>query len=355
MDNRLLREWVTTLIHIYHGPRRAGKTQKMTHDIACALIACVWINKLYEHLLGSPQFLQPLKVWSTYPVEFLYRPSSDGATWAGADEPLSLKTFDLDFHKLIAFDPEISWGFIFIDELDQKADRQEWQNGGQPLLMRRLTQVGKSHLSLVATIQSLQWVNPRYMFQVDMTTGCRDAARTGWGKANGLIPGDLTFLYSKDLSGAETGSMYEESGIIYQSQFYGKPIQPFFLTDKIHDPWQRYESIKIARTQYVLDPHAKEEMDEYTDNIPILEDTLIGFIEEGNLKPKRADFFRAAENKGLVMDKSEAVQYICDCHNVKVYGSMGDNRLDLSQFKNLQAKIPKEKVVRRHRIKKVGA
>lgn len=343
MNNSLLREWTTSKIQILHGPRRAGKTLKMTHSACVALIACEWLNHMYAHLLGNPIFLQKLKVWCTYPVEFLYRPSSDGATWRGANEPILLKTLDLDFHKLIAFDPEVSWGFLFIDELDQRADRQEWQSGGQQLLMRRLIQVGKSHMSLVATIQSLQWVNPRYMFQVDMTTGCRDASRTGWGRANRLIPGDLTFLYSKDLSGVETGVMYEENNVIYNTQFYGKPIQKFYNTDLIKNPWERYESIKVARTQYILNPNAQAEMDVYPKNINVLEEVMTGFIKDGNLKPTRAEYLKMAVSKGLAMNKTEAIDYLRDCHDVKLYNASGYAKLDFSKVKNLQAQPPKKK------------
>jgi hypothetical protein len=264
----------------------------------------------------------------------MYRPSDDGATWRGADEPMLLKTIPLDFHKLIVFSPEITWGFLIIDELNQRADRQQWQSGGQPLLMERLVQLGKSHLSMTATVQSLQWVNPRYMFQTDMSTACRDAFMTAWGKANGLLPGDLTFLYSKDLSGGSTGYMYEESGTVHETQFHGKWIQKFYKTDDIQDPWEHYESIKIKRQTYEVDPNAKQEIDSYPQDIAILDQVMFEHLKEDNLKPERAAFLKTCQQMGMNMDKSEAIAYIVDCYDVKKYTSNGIVKLDLTRAKD---------------------
>lgn len=345
MDNELVelsRIWTTSKFHVLHGPRRAGKTLKMTHQICVYLIACVWINKLCEDLLGTSRLAKPLQVWNTYPVEFMYRPSSDGAIWKGANEPMLLKTQALDFHKFIGFDPEISWGFMGIDELNQRADRQQWQTGGQPVLMERIVQVGKSHLSVVSTVQSLAWINPRYIFQVDMTTGCRDAAWTGWGKSNGLKPGDLTFLYSKDISGCETGYMYEETGQIFESSFHGKWVQPFYNTDDVGDPWEHYETIKVKRRAYELTPQGKEEINSYPQDISVVEAVLSDFVKTGELKTKRSEYLREVMMRGCKMDKPEIVNYIIDCHNVRKYFSHGDVMLDFSKVTNLQVHAPRK-------------
>jgi hypothetical protein len=180
------------------------------------------------------------------------------------------------------------------------------------------------------------------MFQVDMTTGCRDAAKTLWGRNNGLRPGDLTFLYAKDLSGGETGFMYEESGQIFESQFYGKPIQPFYKTDEVQNPWEHYESIKIKRTAYELDPHGKEELESYPEDVSILETVLSEYISAGELKTSRADFLKETAKRGCKMDKTEQIDYICDCHNARKYNAMGTVQLDFGEVTNLQVKPPRK-------------
>jgi hypothetical protein len=92
----------------------------------------------------------------------------------------------------------------------------------------------------------------------------------------------------------------------------------------------------VARTEYLLGPNSEKEMDEYIKDIPILEDTMKGFVKDGNLKPTRAEFFKIAQANGLKMDKTEAVQYMNDCHNVILYSSMGAYHLDMSKVANLR-------------------
>jgi hypothetical protein len=347
-NNRLLREHTSSSVRLNTGPRGAGKSMLMAWMIALALITCEWINNLYAPLIGTKIFKKPLRVWSNLPISFMYQASQDGAIWPGANIPKLLQTLALNMHKLYAFDDEMQWGRVFIDELDQHADRQDWQNGGQKLLMKILVQVRKLHLSLTATVQSLNWINPRFMFQIDTTTGCRDAAVTGWGQANDIEPGTLIFTYTQDRSGRETGYTFEESGETYQAQLYGLPLQGLYDTDFVLNPWEHYESIKIARKQYVLDPNAKEEIEMYQGDVAILESTLAEYVQNGIKKIERPEFFRAAQAKGLTMNKTEAFSYMEDVHNVKKYNSQGYVWLDLTEVKNLQKQSkgqrkPKEK------------
>jgi hypothetical protein len=293
------------------------------------------MNIIFAENIGTPKFKKPLRIWSNYPVEFSYVPAQDGATWPGANKPVILKTEPLDIFKLYAFSPEMSWGFVFIDELDRLADRQDWQNGGQKLLMQILVQIGKRHLSLGATIQTLAWVNPRYMFQVDMTTACRDAAKTSWGMRNGLDPGEMTFLYSQDKSGGTTGFTYEENGRIHEANAYLSEMFKFYNTDEEQDPFAKFDRVSVKKRHLVLDPHAKEENNSYNNDVKILEETIKSYINEGNLKPERAEYIKRAEKMGMVMNTTEAIEYIAEAHNVRKYASTGTIRLDLSKVKNI--------------------
>ncbi len=342
---RILRENTTSVIYLITGPRGAGKTQLMTNRVALALIICHWINHLFSPIIGSKLLGKPLKVWCNYPVQFWYRASDDGATWEGANIPVLLSTEDLNVKKLYTFDEDMKWGFIFIDELDRIADRQDWQNGGQKLLVTLLVQIRKFHMSLGATIQSPSWVNPRYMFQVDMTIGCRDAAMTAWGQSNGLEPGDLTFLYTQDRSGRFTGYMYEESGKTYEATFNGKHIQEFYETDKEQDPWERYETFSVKRKRFELDPFAKEEIDSYPMDVEVINNMMIDYIKRGELKPTRPEFIKAAQAKGMIMSTSEAVEYMAKEFKVEVYNKSGTFHLDFSHVENLLPGEIKDKKV----------
>lgn len=336
-NRRILRENTTSKVHLNVGARGAGKTLLMVRMICLALIICEWINNLYGHMIGSKYFMRPLRVWSNVNVTFSYCASQDGATWPGAQIPKVLSTLPLDMHKLFKFDDEMQWGFIFIDELDQNADRQDWQNGGQKLFMKILVQIRKLHLSLTATIQSLGWVNPRLMFQVDTSTLCRDAARTAWGMANDLEPGVVTFTYTQDRSGALTGYTYEESGQVFESQLFGQPLHDLYNTDEVRNPWEQFESVKVNRKRVVIDPFDKNEVESYGDDIKILESLIMEQIKKKELKIRRSQFFRAAQAKGLVMNKSEAEAYLEDVHNVRSYGSAGIVKLDFTNVKSLYA------------------
>ncbi len=334
-QTRVLRENTTSKVHINTGPRGAGKTLLMVRMICLALIICEWINNLYKDYIGTRLLEKPLRVWSNLPITIRYVPSQDGALWPGANRPKKLSTLPLNMHKLMAFDKEMKWGFVFVDELDQHADRQDWMNGGQKLFMKILIQIRKLHLSLTATIQSLNWVNPRLMFQLDTATACRDAAVTAWGQANDLEPGTLTFTYSRDISGRETGYTFEESGEIYQGQLFGLPLHNLYITDTLLNPWESFESVKVKRKQYVLDPNEQNEVARYEDDLQIIEGALTELLDKGVQKIKRADFFNIAQDRGMVMNKAEALSFMEDVHGVRAYGSMGIKHLDLSGAKNI--------------------
>lgn len=65
---------------------------------------------------------------------------------------------------LYTFDEELTHGWVFIDEIDQRYDRQGWQSVTQKLLSSVLTQIRKRKLNLMATIQDLDWLNKRGSF-----------------------------------------------------------------------------------------------------------------------------------------------------------------------------------------------
>lgn len=356
---QILRNHTTSEIHVYHGSRRSGKTLTMTWKILRTLIRYYWINVMYAHIIGTKLLGAPLQVWGNYYVDTMYIPAQDGATWPGSEKAVHLETLPLDIHKLYAFAPEMAWGKVFVDELDKLADRQDWQNGGQQLLVQILTQVGKRHLSLDATVQSLAWINPRYMFQVDMTTLCRDASKTKFGKRRGIEPGDLTFTRTRDLSGGTVGKQYDESGEEFEKRMFLGKIKDFYDTDLEQDPFQRYNRFSVKRRKFVIDPYAQQEinqdLDTFQQDTEIMVAVVKDYAAKGNLKPKRPEFLNECHQRGMAMDDGEAIEYLKETHNIEQYGSMGVNHLDMSDIKNIYGlNIPKNAQKRVKREKKVA-
>jgi hypothetical protein len=329
-----LRKITQSHVHINHGPKGSGKTEILAGFITLDLIIAEWVNTLYAPVIGCKLLPHPMTVWSNLPIEISYIPEQDGATWRGADKVRVLRTQDLDMHKLIMFDKDYSHGSVHIDELDQYADRQDWQNGGQKFLMRLLVQVRKLKLKMRCTIQSIQWVNPRLMFQVDTDTGCRDSAKTTWGMNNGVKDGEMVFTYTHDRSGAETGEMYEESGKTYESQFYGKPIQDAGLydTDRIINPFERYEQLSIAKKKVQLDPLGIKRPENNDKDLQILDTEITRLHKSGVPSIERAEFMAMCAEKGMRMNKAEASHYLEDVYHVRPFISTGTPKLDLTSM-----------------------
>lgn len=343
MDN-FLRKNTSRFIHIITGASGAGKSLLLTNRIIYQECLCYLLNYIYKDDLP-----QPLRVWTNYPVEpFEYIPKDDGALWPDADKPVILTPEPLNIYKLYAFDPEMRWGYLDIDELDQIADRQDWQNGGQKLLMKILRQIRKRHISLVANIQSINWLNPRFYFHIDMETLCRDASFTAWGKMNNVAPGVQTFLYTKDISGFKTGHPYEETGRIYQKKLFGRPLHTMYDTDREFNIWDSMENISIKKRKVEIDPFAREndengEEDNYPQNVKILEETLRECLKQKLDSIKVKDFYEMAVDNGIAISRQEAVGYIENVHNVKQYAKMGYPYLNLKEVKNINIKKGRKK------------
>jgi len=333
-DNSLIRKNIKRCVHIITGASGAGKSLLLSQRIALQLITCYWINRYYQ----TWHLPRPLTVWSNLDVGVNYRPSLDGALWPGADKAIKLHPLPLNIYKLYTFDEEMKFGFIDIDELDLIADRQDWQNGGQKLLMAIMRQIRKRHLSLAATIQSTSWLNPRFLFHVDMITKCRDSAVTSWGQENGLQDGAVTFLSSTDNSGTETGYMFEENGVVHESQLFGKHLHGIYDTDFEFNPFEHMESISVKKKKLVLDPNAKNEVDHYEGDLAIIEETLNEYLENGSKNVRVKDFFEVVQSKGLVMGRAEVVSYVASAFNVREYPKMGYPHLDFKEAKNLKVR-----------------
>lgn len=183
-----------SLITMATGPRGSLKTLLMTSDMCYHLERAYYQNKYRG---------RNIKIFSNYPVGFWKVPIGETQRHYFKPEPLNMEA-------LYIFDKELSDCQVYIDEIDQWMDRQEWQSVTQRLINKVTQLIRKRKMSLHGTIQSFDWLNNRLQFQTDLIIRCREAAFSPWGKANHLRLGEMAFLTWYDNSGFMTGYTHKE-------------------------------------------------------------------------------------------------------------------------------------------------
>ena len=213
---------------IIDGPRGACKSLYMSALIAERLIH-YYVLKL---MTGEERH-----VWSNYAVAFWWN--------SPTGEKVYLHTEPLNRDTLILFEKELAHGWVYIDEIDQWLDRQQWQAVTQKIIIKGMTQIRKRLISIAGTLQDATWLNGRADFQIDIQVSCRESAFTPWGRKQGTDLGEVAFLTFKDKSGIMTGYKYEESWKEYQLVFQGKRFWNIYDTDNEFDPLESITKYKI--------------------------------------------------------------------------------------------------------------
>lgn len=282
-----------SLFTIATGPRGGGKTLLMT-------------SKVCERLLKS-YFLKQLKgmdsrVWSNFPVGFNFRsPLEEGKV-------VHLETLPLNMEAFYTFDDDLTNGWVYIDEIDQWYDRQEWMAVTQRLMNKVITQIRKKKLNLMATIQDISWLNSRGQFQIDIIIGCREAAFSPWGRKMGLDLGEASFVAFKDKSGIMTGYTFDESGRTFNKIFWGKRFWNFYDTDYQFNPLETATKYKLKVPTKVIEVGGQGREDD-VGNVGSLRSErkdegfvlLADIVEE--LKDSGYESIRKAEFRDLVATK----------------------------------------------------
>ena len=263
------------------------------------------------------------RVWSNYPVEFYH-------TCEITHKVVRLASLALNMEALYTFDKDLANGWVFIDELDQWFDRQDWNNASQKLTHSALTQVRKKKLSLGATVQDIDWINGRITFQADIQLTCREAAFTPFGNKLGLDLGVASFQKWRDLSGTQTGYMFKETGREFQQTFWGKHFWNCYDTNYQFDPTETRTRYKLKAPSKIIQIGGGEEMrsgDLLPDNVPdlpykntksekmnrdhvLLADLVQEFKDSGDNSMLTKDFWHLAEERGLQGDKRSLGYYL---------------------------------------------
>jgi hypothetical protein len=218
-----------SLFNVITGPRGSLKTLLLTMLACKNLLKCFYLRhyNVTKH------------VWTNYPIGFFHRSVLDGKVYYLKPEPLNMES-------LYTFDQGLASGWVYIDEIDQWYDRQDWAAVTQKLTNAVITQIRKRELSLSATTQNFQWLNARAQFQTDTLINCREAAFTAWGRKMGLKMGVMSFLTLKDLSGVNTGYKYDENFRTYNTRLtHGERCWDKYDTNFQFDPMQTKARYKI--------------------------------------------------------------------------------------------------------------
>lgn len=281
-----------SLFTIATGPRGACKTLFLT-------------GKQCERLLKS-RYLKLLKgidnrVWSNYPVGFNYKCPIE-------NKVVHLESLPLNMETLYTWDDDLVQGWVFIDEIDQWYDRQEWNSVAQRLINKGMTQIRKKKLNIMASIQDMSWLNSRGQFQTDIIVNCRESAFSPWGRKMGLDLGMASFVSFRDNSGVMTGYKYEESHREYRQIYWGRKFWNYYDTDYQFDPLEsmtKYK-LKVPTKEIVVggrpdnaddvSPYQSEKKDK---NFVLLSHLVEELKEEGRIEVPKSEFWKIAQERGF--------------------------------------------------------
>lgn len=271
------------------GPRGSGKTLWQT-AVGCdrlvkSFCAETWPNEVPPWLGGG--------VYSNYPLGFRFN--------FGNGHSVYLEAQPLNIEALMVFEDELRHSWVFIDEIDLWADRQDWASVTSKLLAKIFQQIRKKKMSLMATIQDLDWLNKRLQFQADIITNCREAAFTSWGQANCVNLGEVIFLNSISKSGIGKGSTFKESGRVYQTIFFGKRYWNCYDTEKEFDVLASSVKYEIKRPKRVIDLTGDGGGEAHSKDFDL--NLLSDYIEElkasGCTEMQKPDFRRRVMERGI--------------------------------------------------------
>lgn len=221
------------LIVMYTGPRGSGKTLVQTGDMARRLIIAY-----YKRLLG----IEYEQIYSNYPVGFMFYPGHGLPSAYLQPKPLNMES-------LYVFDEGLRKCRLYIDEIDQWLDRQEWMTTTQQILAKAVQLIRKRKMSISGTIQNFHWLNSKFQFQTDIVVKCRDAAFTPWGRERRLALGEVIFISSMDKSGIITGYSYEERQRLYPMTLQTKRLWNTYDTTYEFDPLESSTRYTLKRPQ----------------------------------------------------------------------------------------------------------
>lgn len=241
-----------SLVNVIVGVRGAGKTLLCTHFVLEALKRA-WVVKKLREIKGYPVYpKQKTNIWSNYHVKAIWHTALQ-------KRPVKLESQLFDLDKLLLWAPEFHDGIIHFDEIDQVADRQDWFSVVSKFLTAGVQLIRHRNLTLVLTIQSLEWLNSRLQWQSDIIIKCRDLAFSPWGREKKLAQGEVISTTFIDKSGVMTGYSFEETNKVYPMQFYGRRYWKAYLTQHEVDVVEQKTKRRVKVSERIIDTTGQQE------------------------------------------------------------------------------------------------
>ena len=294
-----------SLFVVLTGVRGGNKTLLMTHLALEASREALFVKLLREYR-GNPK-LHPrrkVNVWANYPVRAICPPYG------------TLQPQPLDVERLILWKPEYRDGWIFWDEIDQQADRQDWQSTLSKFLTAGVQLMRHRNLSFCVSLQSLGWLNARLQWQADVIVRCRDLAFSQWGRERNLPLGNVAETIWIDKSGMLTGRSYEETHEEHEMLFFG---------ERYHRAYESQHEFDIAalKTRFKIKSQIKEinvdtgesqiiEERERVDREAIQNAALLHYYnaEKAGARVSSNEFWKTAEQYGFKGDRALGGKYL---------------------------------------------
>ncbi len=158
-----------------------------------------------------------------------------------------VQSVDLDYPKFLTSPQSFYRVLVLLDELQLLANSLRTTSNGNLLLQEISTQIRKQEMSMIYTIQEINWGDSRFAYQTDVEVECQDLAFTPWGMEQGLEFGELAKCTYKDLTGVYTGRPYYK---YFESYIYIVPLKE--LVWGAYDTKNRVDD-SSARKQYVFE------------------------------------------------------------------------------------------------------
>lgn len=164
---------------------------------------------------------------------------------------IRVQSIDLDYRKFLTSPQDFYRVLVMLDELQLLANSLRTTSNGNLLLQEMSTQIRKQEMSMIYTIQEMNWGDSRFAYQTDVEVECQDCAFLPWGMEEGLEQGELAICTYKDLTGIYTGRPY-----------YKYAEAHTFMVNLKETVWGSYDTKNridesVARTQYIFE---KEEV-----------------------------------------------------------------------------------------------
>jgi len=173
---------------------------------------------------------------------------------------------------LFSFDEDMRNGWIFFDEANYMIDSRRSGSAKNILFADIAQQVRKRGLSLVFTVQFVEWLERRVRQMLDLHIGCQDLSKSAWGWDENVPRGTEFLLDVQDWSGALTGQSYWKGGESTEWMLYGKPGWDIYDSFQLIDVWASRQTVKVEQDELKVRIGQNEELTSLTERYGPIED-----------------------------------------------------------------------------------